>query len=145
MFTTETNMRGRPFAAVHGLGATPAYNSWHKMMARCYRPDNKDYPGYGGRGIKVCEQWHDVAGFVEDMGPREKGWSLERSDVNGDYSPENCRWIPMADQAKNRRPWKHSPAGLDGIAANWRGRTLSDQHKERIANSMRAYRAAQKT
>jgi len=99
----------------HGLSKHPSYNSWKKMMQRCYQEHNQDYENYGGRGIKVCEEWHDVTNFVADMGVMRKGFSLERVDVNGDYEPSNCCWLPHKFQGKNRRPWKHTPEGLNNI------------------------------
>jgi len=109
---------GRQFSKKHGWGGTPTYNSWKKMKYRCCNPDNPDYPNYGGRGIKVCDRWiDDVCAFVEDMGVRPLGYSLERKDVNGDYCPDNCEWIPLADQSKNRRPWSHTKEGLARISA----------------------------
>ena len=98
--------RGKPFPKDHGHSQTLAYNSWKKMMARCYDPENKDYKDYGGRGIKVIDHWHEVTNFVKDMGERKQGFSIERVDVNGDYSPGNCIWLPLALQSKNRRPFK---------------------------------------
>lgn len=110
---------GRPFEAKHGWGGTPTYNSWKKMRQRCMNPKHPDYRIYGGRGIRVCDRWlNDVCAFVEDMGVRPPGrYSLERVDVNGDYCPENCVWLPMAYQAKNRTNWRHTEDGRARIAA----------------------------
>lgn len=72
------------------------------MKQRCYDPNVPRYQSYGGRGIKVCDRWHDYAAFLADMGERPKGYSLERIDVNGDYEPTNCKWIPREHQAKNQ-------------------------------------------
>lgn len=57
---------------------------------------------YGGRGIAVCDRWRSFDLFLEDMGIVPNGHSIERNDVNGDYEPNNCRWIPLALQAKNK-------------------------------------------
>jgi hypothetical protein len=74
------------------------------MKKRCYRTDDKYYPGYGGRGIKVCERWHEFANFYNDMiDGYAPGLSIERIDIDVDYEPSNCTWIPMREQAKNRR------------------------------------------
>jgi len=111
---------GRAFETKHGLSQTPEYNHWKKMMARCYKEHNPDYPNYGGRGIVVCDRWHSVANFVEDMGKRPdlggKRVSVERVDVNGNYEPTNCVWLPLSMQAKNRRPWRHTTTGLKNIS-----------------------------
>lgn len=83
---------------------TPEYTSWESMKQRCNNPNNKHYKNYGGRGIKVCEEWNIFDKFLLDMGPRpEKGYSLDRIDVNGDYNKENCKWSSRHTQDRNRR------------------------------------------
>jgi hypothetical protein len=133
---------GVPFEKKHGLGGTLAYNSWKKMMHRCYNQKSGDYRGYGARGIVVCERWHDTVNFVADMGMRAKGMSLERIDVDGNYEPGNCIWLPHNLQAKNRRKWKHTAEGLASIASankNQDGRTresyLPRNHPDRLTDS----------
>lgn len=113
---------GNKNGQTHGLSRHSAYNSWKKMIQRCTNPTNPDYKYYGGRGIVVCERWLDVKNFVEDMGERKKGWSIERIDVDGDYEPENCFWIPMKYQAKNRRIWRHTKEGKKRIGDAQRNR-----------------------
>lgn len=77
--------------------------AWKAMKSRCSNPNNRSYPNYGGRGIRVCERWkRSFAAFIEDMGPRPDGYSLERRDVNGNYEPSNCDWIPLDAQRLNR-------------------------------------------
>ena len=77
------------------------------MLQRCSNSRCKDYKDYGGRGIKVCDRWLGPDGFenfLNDMGTRPKnGYSLDRIDVAGDYTPENCRWANDWTQASNQR------------------------------------------
>lgn len=79
------------------------YWSWIDMRKRCNNKKCLSYKDYGGRGIKVCEQWNSFQAFLADMGPRPFGWTIDRIDVNGNYEPSNCRWVPKAHQNKNTR------------------------------------------
>lgn len=78
---------------------------WRSMLRRCEVPTRRDYPQYGGRGIKVCEAWHDFETFYNwamTHGYRDD-LTLERVAVNRGYNPGNCRWITRKAQAYNRR------------------------------------------
>lgn len=90
----------------HGDTHTRLYSIWKSMKGRCYCVNWKPYKRYGGRGVKVCDDWRNSYeafknwamshGYADDL-------ELDRIDVNGDYTPENCRWITHHEQTLNRR------------------------------------------
>lgn len=85
------------------LATNPLYNAWRSMHWRCTNKNRKDYPRYGGRGIKVCRRWRRYIHFAVDMGPHPgKGWSLEREDNNRGYRRSNCVWATSTTQNRNR-------------------------------------------
>lgn len=89
----------------HGLAKTKLYKKWGSMKTRCNNPNVKDYPNYGGRGIKVCKEWSDDFGLFYKWAMEngyEDGLTLERKNFNGDYEPNNCCWIPFIAQARNK-------------------------------------------
>jgi hypothetical protein len=86
-----------------GLNITVEYRCWQHIKTRCTNPRCKEYKNYGGRGIKICERWMKFENFLEDMGRREKGMTIDRKDVNGDYCPENCTWSNWITQSRNKR------------------------------------------
>lgn len=90
----------------HGKAGTRIYRIYQSMLQRCYNPKHVNYNCYGGRGIKVCNEWRNsFAAFYEWASAN--GYSdileLDRMDVNGAYSPDNCRWISHIEQCQNRR------------------------------------------
>jgi hypothetical protein len=86
--------KGNQLARKHGHSShpSPTYESWKAMLARCYTPTNASWEHYGGKGIKVCDRWHDFRNFLADMGERPLGKTLHRIDSNKDYEPGNCMW-----------------------------------------------------
>jgi hypothetical protein len=85
------------------------------MIQRCTNPNNPRYARYGGRGIAVCERWRSFESFLQDMGPRPEGKTLDRVNVDGDYEPGNCRWATPAEQNRNMKRNR---------VLEWNGRSL---------------------
>lgn len=89
----------------HGHGGkkrSPTYITWCSMRQRCTDVNHSNYAKYGAKGVRVCERWSSFANFLEDMGERPVGASLDRIDPKGDYCPENCRWAGLAVQQRNK-------------------------------------------
>lgn len=86
---------------------TQTYRAWEAMKYRVSNPSSKDYENYGGRGIKVCDRWLEKGAgfpnFLADMGECPETYSIDRIDVNGNYTPENCRWADIMTQAYNKQ------------------------------------------
>ena len=90
---------------VHGGHGTRLYNIWSEIHSRCDNPNCPAYKNYGGRGIRVCDEWSSFIPFRDWAlsNGYAKNLSIDRKDNDGDYSPDNCRWVTMEEQGKNRR------------------------------------------
>ena len=110
----------------HGESNNRLHKAWYNMIERCEKPHHPAYSHYGGRGITVCQEWHDFSVFkVWALGNGyTESLTIDRIDTNGNYEPANCRWADRACQSQNRRP--KQPIEYDGISmsvAQW-GRTV---------------------
>src|ERR1035437_8355292 len=94
-------------STTHGKSHLREYKTWIDMKSRCYTKKREDYQYYGARGIELCERWvYNFENFYSDMGPRPLGMSIDRINVNGNYTPKNCRWATVSQQNSNQRRWK---------------------------------------
>ena len=101
---TEAMRKANSTTHGHSRNNEPIYMAWSSMRQRCNNPSHKAYASYGGRGIKVCKRWDKFENFFSDMSPTwKKGLSLDRIDNNKGYSPDNCRWVTMSVQNRNKR------------------------------------------
>lgn len=89
----------------HGESHTKLYNAWAAMKQRCNNPSSQCWENYGGRGITYCSEWENYNVFREwaiNNGYNDE-LTLDREDVNGNYDPNNCRWVPVSIQNNNKR------------------------------------------
>lgn len=118
----------------HGLSKSKLYKVWSWIVTRCYNPKSIHYKHYGGRGIKMSEEWrNDFAIFHNDMSEGYKqGLQIDRIDVNGDYTKDNCRWATPSQNGRNKR-------GSIYISDNGIKKHLLDWAEENGVKRMAAY------
>lgn len=110
---------------------SPEYNSWSNMKRRCLNPNHPRWKDWGGRGITVCERWLNFSNFLEDMGPKPQGTTLNRIDNEGNYEPENCEWADAVKQNMNKRSTKLTPEMITKIKElRATGLTMTEVGKE---------------
>lgn len=112
--------------STHGMSKTKLYRRWKDMRRRCNNPNRKGYKNYGGRGIKVCEEWEEdfmnfynwsmENGYLEEL-------EIDRIDNDGNYEPNNCRWITRKEQSNNKQQSRY--VTINGIT-----KTLKDWSAE---------------
>lgn len=84
--------------------SSPTYNSWRGMVERCTNPNHQYYKNYGGLGVAFDPRWATFDNFLDDMGERPEGTTLDRwPNKSGDYHLGNCRWATRKDQQRNRQ------------------------------------------
>lgn len=105
--------------ATHHATGTKLHNEWRAMKARCNIKSCSNYESYGGRGISVCKEWNDSFEIFKEWSENngyQEDLTLDRIDVNGNYEPNNCRWVDKKVQARNRRPRSTCKTGVSGVA-----------------------------
>ena len=121
----------------HGYKHHPLYNTWCNIKDRCYNPNYQHYKDYGGRGIKVCDEWMNPKVFIEWALPLWKLWlQIDRIDNNGNYCPKNCRFVTNLENQHNKRLLTNrNTSGYCGVSyrkdlSKWQSR-IYYQNKER--------------
>jgi len=106
----------------HGLSSHknrhPLYQKWRHIKGRCYNPNNSSYHNYGGRGIKMCDSWkNNPLKFINWALKNgwEEGLVIDRINVDGNYSPQNCRFVNLQISSLNRRISKKNTSGYRGV------------------------------
>jgi len=104
----------------HGMTYSEEYKIWQGLKGRCDNPNNTNYKNYGGRGIKVCEEWQNsFESFYNHIGKRpSKKYTVDRINNDVGYEPGNVRWSTYTEQVNNRRINKNNTSGYVGVSWN---------------------------
>ncbi len=116
----NASANARRASTTHGMHGSPTYDTWQSILARCNKSSHKSFQYYGGKGVKVCDEWRRFENFLRDMGVRPIGTTIDRINSDGNYEPGNCQWATPKDQANNRsnNRW-HSYLGETKTTAQW--------------------------
>jgi len=118
--------------STHGMSKEPIYKVWAAMVQRCTNKNDKGYKNYGGRGIRVCDDWLSFDSFIDDMGGiNRKGLTLERMDNSGGYNKENCIWANRSAQSINQRLRSDNKTGHKGVSINKDGSYVATMQRNR--------------
>ena len=103
----------------HGMSnKTRTYKTWKEMRQRCNNPNNDKWKWYGGRGIRICSRWDIFEAFLQDMGERPEGMTLDRVDNDGDYEMSNCVWASHKDQTRKQLKNKLNMESAESLRAD---------------------------
>lgn len=101
----------------HGMSHSRPWSIWSDMRRRCDTPSRDSYKYYGGIGISYCEDWENFEAFWRDMGPTyEDSLSLDRKDHTKDYTKENCQWVEVSEQSKNKGRYCNNALGIANVS-----------------------------
>lgn len=106
----------------HSLSYNPVYHVWYNMHKRCKDPNHTHYKYYGGRGISICPEWDDVATFIKwaETNGYKEGLVLDRRENDGNYTPDNCRFVTIKVNNNNQRSTRHiTYAGKTQCLSDW--------------------------
>lgn len=114
--TKSCGCNSREAQTTHGMSQNKFYQTWYDIKRRCYNTKRKDYKWYGGKGIKVCEEWLDPKVFIDWCEETYiEGMTLDRIDVDKNYQPNNCRWVDMSVQNSNKGIRETNTSGYTGV------------------------------